>query len=123
VSRCHRDPDARADVERLAVERECLLERGEDLLPDACRARLVRAGKQDGELVAAKTRDGVRGAQGRSQARAHLAQQVVADVVPEAVVHGLEVGQVHHEDRDGLTGTRLTQELLLQTFDEQRAVR
>ena len=35
VSGCHRDADGRADVERLAVERERLLERGEDLLPDA----------------------------------------------------------------------------------------
>ena len=57
------------------------------------------------------------------EARADLAQQVVADVVAEAVVDRLEVGEVHHQHRDGFAGAWLAEQLLLQAFDEQRAVR
>ena len=41
----------------------------------------------------------------------------------EAVVHCLEVGEVHHEHRDRLAGAWLAQQLLLQALDEQRAIR
>ena len=87
------------------------------------RAGLVGAGQQDRELVAAQARNGIRRAQIRAQTRADLTQQVVADVVTEGVVDRLEVGEVHDQHRDGFAGAWLAQELLLQAFDEERAVR
>ena len=118
-----RNADACADVERLAFERERLLERSEHLLRDTCRAGLVGAGQQDRELVAAETRDRVRRAQARREARSDLLQQLVAHCVAEAVVHRLEVREIHHEHGDGLAGACLTEKLLLQPLDEQRAIR
>src|SRR5213594_2740386 len=123
MRRRDRDADGRADVERLAFERERLLERSEHLLRDACRAGLVGAGQQDRELVSAETRDRVRRAQARREARSDLLQQLVAHRVAEAVVHRLEVREVHHEHSDGLAGAWLTEELLLEALDEQRAIR
>ena len=55
---------------------------------------------QDGELVPAKAGHGVRCAHPLVQPRGHLAQQLVAGGVPERVVHGLEVVEVHEQDGD-----------------------
>ena len=41
----------------------------------------------------------------------------------QAVVHRLEVREVHHQQRGGFVRTGQPNELLLQALDEQRAVR
>lgn len=70
---------------------------------------VVHVFEDDGELVAANAGDGVAGAQGVGEAARDQAQQVVADIVPERVVDGLEVVEVdehHHRAFLALPGAR-----------------
>jgi hypothetical protein len=77
----------------------------------------------DHELVAAKARHGVAGAQRLVQAGRELEQQVVAGAVAQAVVDELEVVDVEEEDRHpGLAAVRLGQ-CDREAVDEERAVR
>ena len=57
--------------------------------------------QQQQELVAALSRDHVGLPGERHEARGELDEQVVAGDVPQAVVHELEVVQVHEDDADG----------------------
>ena len=81
-------------------ELERLLERELDALGDAGGALVVAAVEQDGELVAAEPRRQVAGAQAGAQAAGEGDQQLVADLVAEAVVDALEVVEVE-EEHDG----------------------
>ena len=56
--------------------------------------------QQDGELVTAEATDGVHVAQGRPEPRPHLAQQLVAVGVAEAVVDLLEAVEVDQQQGD-----------------------
>ena len=60
----------------------------------------VIAFEQDGELVAAEARHGVGGPGALHEALGRGLQQAVAGVVPERVVHVLEVVQVQEHHRD-----------------------
>ena len=57
-------------------------------------------GDDDRELLAADPADDVVGADGRAQVVGELGEHLVADRVPEDVVHLLEVVDVDHHDRD-----------------------
>jgi hypothetical protein len=100
-------PDARADVELGAGGRD----RAEERLADTARRHLGRARAglegagevrhQDEELVAAVASHDIRSPRGRPEPLGHCHQQLVAGLVPEAVVHDLEVVEVHVQHRDG----------------------
>jgi hypothetical protein len=83
-------------------------ERGQNDLPEPLRARLrlVEATfrDQDGELVAAEPGEDVAGAQPGLEPRPHLPQQLVAGVVPEAVVDLLEAVEVEQQEGGGPAG-------------------
>ena len=55
--------------------------------------------QQDHKFVPAQACHGVPHAHTAPQARSHLAQQLVAQLVPLGVIQVLEVGQIHEEQR------------------------
>ncbi len=57
-------------------------------------------GGDDDELVSAEAREGVGGADGAAQLTGDLAQDLVADVMPEGVVYVLEAVEIENEERE-----------------------
>ena len=94
-----RDADAGVDVHVDAADRERLLERRAQAQPRGAGGRLVAGLEDDRELVAAEARERVVAAQQGLQARADLAQHLVAGVVPERVVELLEAVEVDQQQR------------------------
>ncbi len=99
VVRKHGDPDAEADAHGAPLQ----VERRRDRLRQASeqsRQRLHAAQVLDreNELVPAQARDKIGPAHAVVQAHAGLAQDDIARVVPEAVVHRLEVVEVQQAD-------------------------
>ena len=90
--------------QRRGRELERLLERELDALGDAGGALVVAAVEQDGELVAAEPRRQVARAQAGAQAARERDQQLVADLVAEAVVDVLEVVEVEQEHDGAAVG-------------------
>ena len=78
---------------------------------------------QHGELVAAQARGGVRPAQALVEARGGQAQQLVADLVAERVVDGLEVVEVDEQHRDALAAAARVGQRVADAVLEERAVR
>ena len=101
-----RDADARGHRELVVSDHRGLAERGGDPLGDV--DGVLLAGDvlaQHDELVAAEARDGLARPADRVAAAQHLRepvgqrhQQLVADLVPEAVVDQLEVVDVHEQN-------------------------
>ncbi len=114
-----RDAGAGADPQRGGGELERLVERELDALGDAGGALVVAAVEQDRELVAAEARRQVAGAQAGAQAAGEGDQQLVADLVPEAVVDALEVVEVEEQHDRAAVGAA---ERRLDLLGEQRAV-
>ncbi len=119
-----RDADAGGHQQLVAVDRERLPEsvghRGGDLL------RLLErrdALEQHRELVAAEPRDRVGRARALHQPLRGGLQQPVADVVPERVVHVLEVVEVDHQDRQPVLRAPRERDRVLDAVAEQAAVR
>ncbi len=112
-----RDPDARAQVQALALEHHRRREHAEQAGDE--RLGLIGPGGEDGELVAAEAGDGVAGAQCVAQAVAGDLQQAVARGVAERVVDPLEVVEVEEGDDRVLAGGERLGDALL----EQRPVR
>lgn len=78
---------------------------------------------EDGELVTFEPGDRVLGAHGRHQTPSDLAQQLVAGVVPEAVVDVLEPVEIEVDDGGHQTGADVAAQCLLHPIAEQRPVR
>ena len=117
------DPQAGVNEDLLAREEERW---GQDV-DDALRQAIGSFGffqvlEQDGELVAAQTSRGVAGSQAALQADRHRDEQLVADRVTQAVVHGLEAVEVHHHDRDRGGVPFLATHGVVHTVGEQRPV-
>ena len=92
--------------------------------PTAARSLLVHVFlQQDDELVPAETGDGVARARTLLDPRADGDQQLVADVVPEAVVHRLEAVEVEQEHREGSLVSGRQVERVIETVAEHRTVR
>ena len=94
-----RDADAGVDVDADAADREGVLERRAQPQPGGARRRLVAGLEDDRELVAAEPCERVVVAQQLLQARADLAQHLVAGVVAERVVELLEAVEVDQQQR------------------------
>ena len=120
-----RDSDADAGehlvVAHLQWGRELLV----DAVGDAGRVRLAGdVVQQHGELVAAHARQRIAGADAALQPAGDAHQQLVAGLVPQAVVDGLEAVEVqiqHRERRVTHRAPRAVEEVL-QAIEEQRAV-
>ena len=69
-----------------------------DALGHGARGLQVGVGQQDGELVAAQARRGVRGTAARLQHLADAPQRLVAGLVAVRIVEELEVDQVDQQD-------------------------
>ena len=95
-----RDADAGAREDLGALDDDRPVEALEQAAGHDLRLRGVDALEQDGELVAAQTRDGVGVAHGLAQAAGDADEQLVAGRVTEAVVDGLEVVDVDEEHGD-----------------------
>ena len=93
----HADADGQFDLH--AVEHDAAAERVPDALGEVERGVLVDAAvAQDDELVAADAGHDVRRAGGVGDARRHLGEQGVADLVADGVVDLLEAIDVHEQD-------------------------
>src|SRR5437762_1806478 len=92
-----RDSDACCHEQLMALEFHGLADRGQELLCDhACRIDVPHAGHENREVVASETCDRVNVAGGTYEALRHDLQQLVAAMVPEAVVDLLEGVEVKH---------------------------
>ncbi len=102
-----RDADADADRHMAPFQLVGLAEIVDDALGGAGGLGAVaRAAQNEGELVAAKTGDGVDLPGAAAQAVADLAQQFVAAMMPERVVHLLEPVEVEAQQRKPLASSR-----------------
>ena len=99
VVREDRDADAGVDVDPDAADLERLLQRRAQPQPRRARRRLVARHQHDRELVAPEPGERVLLAQQRAQARADLAQHLIAGVVAERVVELLEPVEVDEQQR------------------------
>src|SRR4029077_20050010 len=99
-------------------------ERGQETIRHGARARLVRVVlQQDAELVPADPGDGVARPTLELQTLRGGDQQLVARVVPQAVVDRLEAIQVQQEDRGPTPRARRTSERVIHAVAEDGAVR
>src|ERR1700737_4129332 len=92
------DANARSDFQQFALDRQRLeqsLKEPSGRQWGGCLIRPTR--KDDGELVSAEPGDRVRLPQLGLQPCRHLAQDVVAGMMPEGVVDFLEPIQVHYQ--------------------------
>jgi hypothetical protein len=102
VVREHGDADADVDEQLGRAERERRLHGvGDPLAHGLGRGAVARrqVADEDEELVAALPGDEVAGPHGGAQAVGHLAQQIVAEIVPERIVDALEVVEVGERER------------------------
>ena len=108
TAHAHADADARGHVDLGAREADRLAQRLAQPAGEGDRRALglqgVEIGHQDEELVTGLAGHEVGFARPRHQPARHLAQQLVADRVPEAVVYELEVVEV--EVQEGHAGAR-----------------
>ena len=97
----HRDADAGADHDRMAVEQIGLADRLKQ--PPRQQHGILRARQpalDDRELIGVEAGDDIVLAQRRAQALGDAAQQLVADAVAERIVDRLEIVEVEHQHRD-----------------------
>ncbi len=115
-----RDPDADRGRQLLALDAERRLERLGQALGDGRRVASVL--EQDRELVAAEAGARVAVPQAGADAVGDLQQQLVARLVPEAVVDGLEVVEVEEQDRDRFLERLAQGQGVLDPVAEQAAI-
>ena len=100
-----------------------LLDRAANALGEDSRAARVRVGQQHGELLAAIARDDVAGAADAVvDDGGDLLERVVAGLVTERVVVGLEAVDVGHQQREARLGAHRPPPLHLQFFFERSTV-
>src|SRR5829696_4381138 len=107
VARRDGDADARPDHHLVAVDVVGLPDVVDEALgEDRGRFRLVDAGLQDRELVAAEAGDGIGVAHAGEEALGHRLEEAIADRMAERVVDALEVVEVEAEHGDSPRATR-----------------
>src|SRR5438067_478823 len=100
--RIDRDAEARGDAEGLRP-RPLELERGQLLakaLRQPLRTQCVGLGQEDRELLSAEPGRKVDVPEARAEDATQRAQDVVAGLVPETVVHELEVVEIREDERE-----------------------
>ena len=118
------DPDARADENLLALQRERLLEHLHDPVGDVRSLDALPAVlQQDRELVPTQPGGGVGSSERFLQPVADLQQEPVAGGVAEGVVDRLEVVDVHEQHCDGFAVALLALDGVQHAVAEQRPVR
>ena len=124
VVRTQRDADARARMNAPIDNREGPLQRREDFL-GGHRPALAAClpAKQDRKFISAEACHRVRAPEKTLEAARHLLQQLVADVVPESVVHLLEAVHVHDQQGDRFPLPLRRQDGLAQPIVQQGPVR
>ena len=119
-----RDPDAGRDEMLASREHERTRERSRDPLRGVDRVALGGdVLEQDSELIAPESRHRVAPAQRMLEARRRGRQQLVSDVMAEAVVDQLEVVEVEEQDRGQRPLAAQARERVLEAVDEQHPVR
>ncbi len=78
--------------------------------------------RQDGELVAANTGQGVFSPDQAGQARSHCRERFIAPGVPETIVDGLEAVEVEKQERNRLAATPGAFQGVLQPVSEEQPV-
>ena len=106
-----------------SLDLERTLQRGDDLLRDVSRAALIRARKDQRELVAAEPCHRVGLAELRRDAPRDLTDEKVSGLVPEGVVNLLEAIEVHHQKSERRREPTRGPEGLLEAVEKQRPVR
>ena len=96
------DADADRGIERDAAHAEGLRQRHQDVLGGGGQPAMLEIGQQHDELVARQPADDVGGARQPPQPQRDLAQQRVADGMPQRVVDLLEAVQVQEQHRHAL---------------------
>ena len=119
----HDDPDARADRELTPCDRDRLGELLEQSIGHGHGAGRVGAFEQQHELVATEPGQRVGRPRDGGEPRGHVAKQLVARIMTEAVVHLLEAVQVDEQHGQDVTGPRRPGQRLIEPIAEQRAVR
>src|SRR5215213_5644397 len=118
------DPHAGGDGDFVLGDGERLVQGRQQTLRDTDRStRIPEVCEQDGELVPTETGGAVPRAETVAYAQAHLDQEPVTQVVPEAIVYDLEVVQVYEEYGDDPAGALGVGQLLLQAIEEEGTVR
>ena len=118
------DPDARPDLQLVAMYEERLGDRGPRAFGDTERLALpAQVLAQDHELVPSVADHGVARPQGPLQAPRHLDQQVVAGVVAEAVVDALEPVKIEEQERQRSRSPARAPDRHVEAIEQQDAVR
>ena len=119
-----RDPDRRAHEQLAPPDLERDGERSQETVRHGARARLVGVVlQQDAELVPADPRDRVARPALELESLRGRDQQLVARVMPQAVVDRLEPIQIQDEDRGPTPRARGTSERMIDAVAEHGAVR
>src|SRR4051794_13688799 len=119
VVREDRDPDAAADMVKAGGR---VRDRHLDLAPEVGGAAAAGLGRHDAELVAPEPGDSVLFADDVVDRVGHVAEQVVAGRVAEAVVDALEAIQIDRDHREAAALTRVTSDLVGDPLVEPAAV-
>ena len=118
-----RDPDAGIHLQGQLLEPEGFGEDTLDPLHQLADRGALQVGEDESELVAAKPRDRIAGAQAGAQTLAELAQQLVAARVADGVVDLLEPVEVHQQHSHGRVRALCVRERLCDAVVEEPAVR
>src|ERR1700682_6227575 len=119
---CERNPDAGVDSKTHALELKRLAQDlAHTLRHFGCCAEIDERGEHKPKFVAAQTCDRARASRGGDETRAELPQDVVSDVMSEAVVDLLEAIKIDHEHGEAMRG-RSWLEAHDKALEEQPAV-
>jgi hypothetical protein len=102
ILRKHARADTGRDVQPVLATDQDGPQRRHDVLEESFRLLVRNVRQQKGELVAAHARHRVRRTQAFRQALAHFLQQLVADMVPQRIVHILEMVEIQQRDDEVL---------------------
>jgi hypothetical protein len=98
VKRANRDPNARADMEIVAVQVKGLAEHSDHFLRSRrSTTGIIQFGQDQGKLIAPQSRGWVRLPHTGAQSLGRLLQQPITSGMTQAVVHVLEVIEVNQQ--------------------------
>ena len=118
------DAHARRHERFEAIEVEGLVQRADDALGDLLGlGDVLEVFAEHDELVAAEPSDGVSHPHHGADALSRLTQEHVACLVPEAVVHHLEVVEIEEQHREDAASPRDQVDRVLGAIQQQHAVR